>query len=899
MKRKLVGGLAVLLVAVAVIWWVKHRGEPAQKAAPGAPAQHAQKFSIPRTQPAASASQREWARDVDPEGPLRLEGQVVDADGAGVGGATVWLSSVPPRSATSEGDGTFAFDKVVGREYSLTADAGDRVGGPVSYRLTAKSDPVVIRVSGGAKVIVEVTGDDGQPVANANVKLQDFAETTKPTGPDGTVTLAPVHPGWVGVEVSAPGYGVTTGFGQVGSAGATATIRVKLHRGVAVSGRVIDEAGKPIGKAHVTAGETWWMASNAGEATTDDKGEFTFAALAAGTHVLHVEDGEHAPTRSMPVTVGDRPVSGITITMKEGGSIAGRVVDAQGNGVSYATIRVAAKSGEPQMMAAGRQAVSEKDGSFEVRGLARLKLQVRASSDDASSKVVDVDVATTAHTKDLKLVLDETGTIAGVVVDGDGKPVPEIQVAAIADYWAAERPTLVGLISATTDGAGAFTLRGLPDGQYRLRALRGGSSMSGWETQGIPAKVGDKNIKITLPAPATLVGKVQLENGLVPKLANVQLGTHPATPAAPDGTFKIEGLEPGKYDVRVLGPEFAQLTKSDVELKAGETTDLGTLALMRGRKLAGRVVDASGSPVSGARVTVSKTLLSMEGAQDQLDALAEMTGARSAVTDQEGAFTIIGIAKTHAFAGAEHPEKGRANPIDIPEGADDPPPVTLALRAFGAVIGKVTSEGQPAAGVTITDTLKGSIAQVGITRTGDDGSFSLSKVSEGTHVLNAMRMTGMGGASSTSVTVEVKGGQTANVTIDIPVGSIEVDVTIKPIANAHIDSAQVFLFRGLVTATTAKQLNDTFGAGGMQGVKFWFGEGKPMPVFDKTVPADYSVCGIPITGNMMDPVFAQRLQEHVDILKVYCKPVTVAPSPQKQAVLLELPAMQPLPDPNP
>jgi hypothetical protein len=240
MKRKLAGGLAVLLVAVVVIWWIEHRGEPAKTQAPATHAQRSMKLAVPRTQPAASASQREWARDVDPEGPLRLEGQVVDADGSGVGGATVWLSSVPPRSATTEGDGTFAFDKVVGREYSLTATAGERIGGPVTYRLTASSDPVVIRISAGAKVIVEVTGDGGQPIANATVKLQDFAETTKPTGADGTVTLAPVHPGWVGVEVTAAGYGVANGFGQVGSAGATATIRVKLHEGVAVSGRVID-----------------------------------------------------------------------------------------------------------------------------------------------------------------------------------------------------------------------------------------------------------------------------------------------------------------------------------------------------------------------------------------------------------------------------------------------------------------------------------------------------------------------------------------------------------------------------------------------------------------------------------------------------------------------------------
>jgi hypothetical protein len=70
-------------------------------------------------------------------------------------------------------------------------------------------------------------------------------------------------------------------------------------------------------------------------------------------------------------------------------------------------------------------------------------------------------------------------------------------------------------------------------------------------------------------------------------------------------------------------------------------------------------------------------------------------------------------------------------------------------------------------------------------------------------------------------------------------------------------------------------------------------------VFDQIIAGDYSACGIPITGNLMDPTFQQRLQEHTDALKVICKPVHVAPSPDKQGVSLELPAMTPLPDPKP
>lgn len=895
--RKLVGGLAAVIVAIAVVFLVRHRRAPDQHAA-APPPTPSERAKLDLRVPSSTPSHREWARDVDPEGTLRLEGQVLDEGGAGVGGATVWLSSVPPRTAKTEADGTFAFDKVVGREYELTASAGPRTGGPVSYRLTDKSDPVVIRIAQGAKVDVEVTSDTGEPIEGATVKLDDFSEASATTAKNGIASLSPVRPGWVGVEVSANGYAGASSFGQVGSGGATATLHVKLHKGVSVSGRVVDESGKGLAKVEVAVGEAWWMPMSSAKATTDDKGDFTFAAIAPGSHTFNAADGEHAPAKSLPVTVADRTISGIAITMKQGGSLSGKVIDTKGAAVPYATVRIAPKSegGAMEQMTQGRQAVADNKGMFEVHGLPRTKLQARASSEDATSKLADLDLTAKPAAKDISLVLDEVGTIAGTVVDDQGKPVPEVQVTALPDYFAAEQPSLAGLTSATTDGAGAFTIKGLPDGSYRLTASRAGGSRA-FERTGTQAKTGDKGVKLVLPAPAVLVGKIQLEGGTAPKLANVQLGWHPATPANADGTFKIVDLEPGNYDVHIRGLEFAQFTHTDVKLEAGKTTDLGTITVMRGRKLTGKVVDASGSPVAGARVTVSRTLFTLEGADDQMESIAEMSGARLTTTDQNGDFTVIGIAKTHAYAGAEHPDKGRANPVDVPEGSDDPPPVTLALRGFGSITGKVTQKGEPQGGVTITDTSKGSLAQVAVTRTADDGTFTLAKVAEGTHVINAMQMKGFS-ANSTSATVEVTAGKSSNVVIDIPVGTISIAVTIKALPGAKLDAAQVFLGHGIVTATTAKQLNDMFGAGGMAGMQFWFGAGKPMPTFNDLVSGDYSVCGLPITGNLMDASFAQRLQEHVDLLKVYCKPIALQPSPQSQSIELDLPGMVALPDPK-
>lgn len=269
---------------------------------------------------------------------------------------------------------------------------------------------------------------------------------------------------------------------------------------------------------------------------------------------------------------------------------------------------------------------------------------------------------------------------------------------------------------------------------------------------------------------------------------------------------------------------------------------------------------------------------------------------RSGVTDQDGRFTLIGIAKKATNVIAEHPSRGRSAAIEIAAGTDDPPPITLALKGFGSISGKVTSKGEPVGGATITDTPKGGGSQVRIVQSEADGTFTLTKIGEGTHVVSAMQQAGFGmSMKSTSTTVQVTAGKDTKVAIDIPVGSITLVVQVKPKAGAKVDSAQVFLFRGGVAVTNAKDLTAGFLAGGVQGMKFWFGDGKPLPEFEELVPGAFSVCGIPITGDLNDATFRQRLQEHMESLQVYCKKIAVAASPQKQTVSIELPAMSPLP----
>src|SRR5262249_13089325 len=145
------------------------------------------------------------------------------------------------------------------------------------------------------------------------------------------------------------------------------------------------------------------------------------------------------------------------------------------------------------------------------------KLQARAESDTAASNVVAVDLSSKTKAEH-KLVLDVDGSISGVVVDDAGKAVPEIEVNAFPDILGGantESLMLAGLSSTTSDGAGAFTIHGLPDGGYRVWASRSSGNRD-WGRQGTPAKAGDKNVRIVLPATGSLVGKVVIANNPTP-----------------------------------------------------------------------------------------------------------------------------------------------------------------------------------------------------------------------------------------------------------------------------------------------------------------------------------------------------------------------------------------------
>lgn len=903
MNRKVVGGVVALALIGVAVWFFVLRGGD-KPATPGPTAARTGEVDKPTTTtpPRAGgggdnaggggARSAEWSLDPDREGTLVLDGQVIDAAGKGVGGAQVFLGSVPERSTTSNDDGTFTFDKLVSRTYALQARSGTQTGG-IQYKLLANGDPAVIRVSEGASVQVTVVDAKDAPISGAEVFAGGLGELAVKTDATGVALLQPVEPGYVGIEAKANGFAPVRTFTTVGSGGAKGAIRITLQPGFPISGRVVDERGTAIAKVRVTVSQgPWgsWDRNERDQTLTNAKGEFSIPAVSPGRHTLYAVDGEHAPARSAPISIGDKPVTGVEVTMKAGGSIKGSVVDIAGKPVPFAVVRVAGAGSDIQTVQA-RQANADMQGIFELRGLARAKMHVRAESETAASKLADVDLATTAERADLKLVLDVTGTIAGVVVDSLGKPMPEVQVNAFPDFLSGGASTegiaLAGMATASSDGDGKFLLHGLADGKYRLWPDRGSNSRFDWGQDGVVAAVGEQSVKLVMQSPGGIKGKIVIDGGTVPKVASVQAGWEPPT-SAQDGAFEVRGLKPGSFDVRVRGPEFSELVKRNIKIEPGQVVDLGEIVVKRGRRLAGKVVTKDGAPVAGAKIKLGDFIFYAEGEEDSEESWQDLYGIRSSVTDQEGNFTVVGVPEKGTQAAADH-SLGRSDPAPIPPGKEDPPAITLTLKGFGSVVGKVMRDGQPLTNVNVTHSSRSGGKQMAMTKTDDTGSFRLDKVPEGSVALQAMTTEGMMSARLHSVTVEVVAGKESVANIDFPVGQVELAITIQPKDGADLSMAMVVLVQGTTTVANAGELTELGSKGGVVGQMPW--TPGQTPSFKELVPGAYSLCSVPISGNPMDP----RLQEHMMTLKVYCQGVALAAAPAKQSVTQILPAMEPLP----
>jgi hypothetical protein len=358
-------------------------------------------------------------------------------------------------------------------------------------------------------------------------------------------------------------------------------------------------------------------------------------------------------------------------------------------------------------------------------------------------------------------------SISGRVLGADGAPVAGVVVTAVAPPAARgpsghDRPP-VPPVSARSDKDGDFRLELLEEhGRYDLTATRGTVAVA-WR-RGVAA--GSTDVILRLSAAGRLTGKVSERGGVKPVPAFTVVVTRKLGPLEHDtatvraffdsrGTYAIDGLAAGDYDVTVAAHGFAVSGASPVSMAAGAGA-VADFELGRGARLAGTVVDgATNKPLEGAAVSV----------EGQAGLTGAIPLATRATTDVTGRFLLEGLApgRCSLFVAAADHHARIVGPLTV-EGEAELPPVTVALSpvregetpsvelvGIGAVL---KAEGD---GLTVQDAVAGGGAAEAGLKTGDvilaiegqaattlgfDGSIQLIRGPEGTAVRLLVRRQG-------------------------------------------------------------------------------------------------------------------------------------------------------------
>ena len=672
MRSRWVGGAAIVLIAAGAIAWrqlgggeASHGDLASEHGGNGVVA--AGKAVVPRAAPAP-------VKDEVVAGGLRLEGQVIDEHQQPIDGATVVLELAEPRLATTTADGSFAFDGLRAGRYRVHARAGDRAG-KAEVRLSATSDPAIVRMRRGDTLVVHVVDDRG-PVANAEVTL--WRDLPVRTNADGVATFAGVRAGefFDMIEAKADGYApsrLTITLSD--DPGAFVERTIKLTRGAPLGGTVVGPDGAPVPHAHVAVASASRRGDSDG-AIADDKGAWHVDAVGAGKYTLTATSEVYGPARGVELAVdGTTPRRDIVLHVAVDAQLVGTVVDAAGAPVTGATVLFGTGMG------GGTTHRSDATGHFEVLGFPAGKHEVMAYEGTRASPVAEIEVGEDERVE-VRLVLQEAA-IAGVVVDERGEPVAEANVKALP----AHGMTLSYNNNDTTDSHGRFAMTGIASGEYDVSAIRAEQSIRAYG--GTRLHTGTTDARIVLPASATLTARVTLDGAPVPYFG-VMLSTSGAPIGQakgirdPDGRLALHDLSVQTTSVIVAAPGAAQRVIKGVKLEAGKTTDLGDIALAHGQRVAGHVYDTSHAPVAGARVALGMPM-PVEIDQDAL--LAMFRGTYEATTDAQGAFAFDGVTpNARDKLSATHPTLGASAALDLPTGDAT---VDLVLAGAGGIDGLV------------------------------------------------------------------------------------------------------------------------------------------------------------------------------------------------------------------
>lgn len=372
------------------------------------------------------------------------------------------------------------------QQYNLMAKSQEYA--PASIQdVTPNSQGIDFYLNPGGAISGTVTlASTGDPVQNARVRAVNRSREALLNMADSIQTGRSDETGRYRVEGLGPGrYTLfadkeelvsTAGFDfseiELEMAEEKTGVNLTLEPGTSISGRVVDPEERPVDAAMVAISPPFGGFSEAPLATTlsDAEGRFEFRRLMSGV-TRYTLSAAKENLRSSNVEITLTPgaqYQEVKLVLTSGFAIQGTAL-VEETGVPVAEVRLALAPVQTRDDA--KTDYTDGEGHFDFAGVASGQYSLRITPPEGfltSEPMLSLTIAD-EDLKDVTVPLRLGRTQLGLVLDPDGKPVPNAPVYLAADRSARGMEYSDLVLRSTTDANGRFEIRNLPqEGTFRL-----------------------------------------------------------------------------------------------------------------------------------------------------------------------------------------------------------------------------------------------------------------------------------------------------------------------------------------------------------------------------------------------------------------------------------------------
>jgi len=494
--------------------------------------------------------QRVTGVELRPEALLTIEGTVVGEDGRPRSGREVGVSAADGAArgftARTDVEGRFRLGLLPEGTYTVSAEG---VSEPATVRAgTADVRLVVDQVK--PLLSGTVLLPDGSPLPRGTVSVLMSREANNTSWYGSGVSAGSFQyecpPGTESIEIimgdafDAAGRPVSVRpYSATVPVGKPVTIRLEAAR--SISGIVVTEQGVGVSGVRLMS----WATSGRREpgrspnlhVLSDSEGRFELVGLEDGATIqVRVREAPAGFVRPALLDVGPKETSVRIVLRGGGGTVAGRVEDAEGKPIAGVYVR--GKFADAQVGATSRS-----DGGFELKGV---PLRVRGAVEalpqwgDHPYQPATVE-GVEAGQREVVIKLGMGNVVEGVI---GGSDVEGLGIAFFVGtkHKKTAKADANGVFRISLAETAAGTLVVVDTKRNRYAVLEGV----------VPPR---KGLAVALQAGQSISGRVEASKGAEPLVVFAVGGVVRAhVSVAADGAFKVSGLPPGEYDLHVIAP---------------------------------------------------------------------------------------------------------------------------------------------------------------------------------------------------------------------------------------------------------------------------------------------------------------------------------------------------------